>query len=296
LVESRKKEAFERASTKEVIHLEEYAPILESAYGDAPPKEVLDEHGFPRRPTVGDTVFIDTGEANGCSGVITQDDALSPEPYIITGVGDAGDVQRRCKLDDVTSRACRIRRPAIGDSVIILYGKAAGRTGIITHDDAEADSRPYRVQGVGYDSKWWPDEYLSAPISRQAEQPALHVSKLECKICCSEKPTSEFPGTITRQCNHTRDICKECVSRTIDLEVNGKGNSTRLLCPREGCGACLSHDDVRREATAEVFHRFDELLLQQCLQEDPCFRWCAHSGCGSGQIMATVAIEPGMHF
>lgn len=95
----------------------------------------------------------------------------------------------------------------------------------------------------------------------------------------------EFAGQITNKCLHERDVCKTCVARTIDMEVNGKGNSTEILCPHKGCSAHLEYSDVQREASASVFRRFDDLLLRKTLQGEPGFRWCARAGCGNGQIV-----------
>eukprot|EP00928_Gymnodinium_smaydae_P055253 TRINITY_DN38848_c0_g1_i1.p1 TRINITY_DN38848_c0_g1~~TRINITY_DN38848_c0_g1_i1.p1 ORF type:complete len:470 (-),score=44.91 TRINITY_DN38848_c0_g1_i1:100-1509(-) len=107
----------------------------------------------------------------------------------------------------------------------------------------------------------------------------------ECVICCERLPRDQFEGKITQQCSHERDVCKKCVEHTIELEVNGKGNSTRVLCPHQGCNQVLDHSDVLREASKTVFERFDTLQLRQMLQAEPNFRWCAHRGCGNGQIV-----------
>lgn len=107
----------------------------------------------------------------------------------------------------------------------------------------------------------------------------------DCAICSDTKPLSEFPGKITAECKHERDVCRSCMARTVNLEVNGKGNSTLIPCPHKQCSAKLSFEDVRREADKAVFERFDNLLLRQLLQKESTFRWCAHPGCGSGQLV-----------
>jgi len=108
---------------------------------------------------------------------------------------------------------------------------------------------------------------------------------LECAICCQERGSGKFPGKITAACEHSRDVCSRCVAKTIDLEVNGKGNSTVIRCPHEGCPAQLAYEDVRREASRAVFKKFDQLLLRKTLQEERSFRWCSSPGCGSGQMV-----------
>eukprot|EP00932_Pfiesteria_piscicida_P017014 SRR837773.3916.p1 GENE.SRR837773.3916~~SRR837773.3916.p1 ORF type:complete len:221 (-),score=31.77 SRR837773.3916:88-750(-) len=107
----------------------------------------------------------------------------------------------------------------------------------------------------------------------------------ECAICVSSFPLEHFPGKVTEKCEHVRDVCRDCMARTIEAEVNGKGNSTRVVCPHEGCSGILEYEDVRREATKEVFESFDRTLLRQMLQWEPSFRWCSHPSCGSGQLV-----------
>lgn len=119
-------------------------------------------------------------------------------------------------------------------------------------------------------------------LSKKARGPE---STKECAICVHELPAEQFIGKITANCTHVRDVCRECVARTINLEVNGKGNSTRILCPHKGCNSELEHSDVQREATPAVFERFDQLLLRKMLQGEPGFRWCANPSCASGQIV-----------
>eukprot|EP00930_Biecheleria_cincta_P038958 TRINITY_DN26784_c0_g1_i1.p1 TRINITY_DN26784_c0_g1~~TRINITY_DN26784_c0_g1_i1.p1 ORF type:complete len:473 (+),score=77.36 TRINITY_DN26784_c0_g1_i1:56-1474(+) len=116
-----------------------------------------------------------------------------------------------------------------------------------------------------------------------------------CAICCSDMPLSDFSIAITSACKHERCVCKSCVARSIDLEVNGKGNSTRVLCPQDQCSAVLEYSDVQREATATVFDRFDQLLLRQMLQAEPGFRWCAHASCGNGQIVEDYNVASAGH-
>lgn len=124
------------------------------------------------------------------------------------------------------------------------------------------------------------------------EAVAAEAALRECVICIEAQPLAEFPGRIALRCDHERDVCRTCVRRAIELEVTGKGNSTRILCPHKGCPSELEYADVLREASRAVFERFDQLLLQQVLQTEPGFRWCAHAGCGSGQIVADVAPGP----
>jgi hypothetical protein len=107
----------------------------------------------------------------------------------------------------------------------------------------------------------------------------------ECTVCTEVKPVSDFGTRITAKCDHVRDVCKDCVAKTISMEVNGKGNFGAILCPHVGCGGELEHADIQREADAAIFERYDSLLTRRALEADPAFRWCAH-GCGCGQMLS----------
>ena len=86
-------------------------------------------------------------------------------------------------------------------------------------------------------------------------------------------------------CKHAeRTVCESCVRLHIRAEVRGKGASTQLACPQKGCGARLEHQEVQRWAVAADFEAYDTLVLRRALQEMAEFRWCAHAGCGGGQL------------
>lgn len=125
----------------------------------------------------------------------------------------------------------------------------------------------------------------------QAPSDAKRADVRECVICVDKKALRAFPGKITAQCTHMRDVCRACVGKTINLEVNGKGNSTRVICPHAGCSAVLAYEDVRRESSKAVFEHFDQMLFRKALQEEPTFRWCAHAGCGSGQMVEDLSLR-----
>ena len=59
----------------------------------------------------------------------------------------------------------------------------------------------------------------------------------------------------------------------------------KVRCVENGCSAELSGVDLQRLGIKQhLIERLSYGQLQGCLQEDPAFRWCTRSGCGSGQI------------
>lgn len=113
-------------------------------------------------------------------------------------------------------------------------------------------------------------------------------ARLECVVCREDFSAEDFGPAVTARCGHARDVCGGCMAQFIRTEVYDKGNVATIVCPHVGCGSQLAHADVQREAAAEVFRRFDDLLIRRQLDEDPLFCWCAH-GCGSGQVLDGAA-------
>jgi hypothetical protein len=76
--------------------------------------------------------------------------------------------------------------------------------------------------------------------------------------------------------------------------MSGKGNVEEIICPHNECNLHLEHEDIRYFTSKSDFERFDNLKLRRTLQGMEEFRWCAHSGCGSGQL--TDGGEEAMNF
>ncbi|CAI2179038.1 92_t:CDS:2 [Funneliformis geosporum] len=110
----------------------------------------------------------------------------------------------------------------------------------------------------------------------------MFVLNKECRVCYESLPRSSF-REITVNCDHGLFICKSCVSKHISTQLDSKGD-VGINCPFDNCGENLEYHDVKKQASKEVFDRYDTLTLLQALRQMPEFRWCKNSGCGSGQI------------
>ncbi len=110
----------------------------------------------------------------------------------------------------------------------------------------------------------------------------------QCLICLEEKSKTEY-RTTTPRCGgaHTPDVCIACVRHWIrrSLEVRG----TRIACPQ--CPAELDHFAVKELADTATFERYEKMVLNRLLEQDPSFVWCAQ-GCGSGQSHPAGSGEP----
>jgi hypothetical protein len=116
----------------------------------------------------------------------------------------------------------------------------------------------------------------------------------QCTICCATSLTlAERRERLAAACQHAeRTVCEACIRQHIRAEVRGKGAATQLACPQAGCGARLEHLEVQRWAVAADFEVYDTLVLRRALQAMAEFRWCAHPGCGSGQLHESGADAP----
>jgi len=109
-----------------------------------------------------------------------------------------------------------------------------------------------------------------------------------CEVCAEDVTTAmrvEMRSrAATSSCNHGRSVCFDCMRMHVHMEINGKGNVNEIRCPHNECGALLDASDVKHFATSDNFQRYDDVQTRRFLQSLPEFRWCAHPGCGSGQL------------
>ncbi|KAJ3320650.1 hypothetical protein HDU76_000262 [Blyttiomyces sp. JEL0837] len=101
-----------------------------------------------------------------------------------------------------------------------------------------------------------------------------------CTVCHDNVTKSSF-SKLTATCAHEDSVCKKCMERHCEAEVNTKGD-IQVKCPI--CRTVLDHNEVKEAASKDIFTRYDVLLLRRALQAMPDFRWCKVSTCGAGQI------------
>jgi hypothetical protein len=130
---------------------------------------------------------------------------------------------------------------------------------------------------------------------------------IECLICADEFDRTEFPETtqITSNCHHKNDerVCIYCLQQSVATAVT-EGKLHLVICPF--CPEKLSHDEVKKYATKEVFARYFPLLLVFAsrlispryeylkLMATPDLVMCLGLDCGSGQIHPNASENPMM--
>ncbi|PMD24650.1 hypothetical protein NA56DRAFT_566586 [Hyaloscypha hepaticicola] len=114
---------------------------------------------------------------------------------------------------------------------------------------------------------------------------------IECSICADEFDKTEFPETtqITSNCHHKSDdrVCIYCLQQSIATAVT-EGQLHLVICPF--CPEKLSHNEVKKYATKEVFARYEYLKLMAT----PDLVMCLGLDCGSGQIHPNASENPMM--
>ncbi|KAI8945594.1 hypothetical protein F4801DRAFT_122375 [Xylaria longipes] len=85
-------------------------------------------------------------------------------------------------------------------------------------------------------------------------------------------------------CRHNLDICRSCVKKHIQTQVDSQGRMAvdNIKCPSPGCQHIFTYDEIRRLAPADTFRAYDDHFTLKMLGEAPDFRWCLREGCGEG--------------
>ncbi|CAI2161769.1 19385_t:CDS:2 [Funneliformis geosporum] len=146
-------------------------------------------------------------------------------------------------------------------------------------DDTNISTKSTSIASYSFDN-----ETCSSSLKKKKEK--------ECMICVESRSVKLFPK-VTKYCSHPNDICKVCVSKHIETQLNSKGDIEGILCPfGDSCGLLIEYNDVQRIVNSSLFDQYDSLSLKQALRSMPDFRWCKNAGCGSGQIHSGGDKEP----
>jgi hypothetical protein len=77
------------------------------------------------------------------------------------------------------------------------------------------------------------------------------MTELECGVCCENYSIIQ---QISPVCGHD-DLCPICIKRHIEAELNTKGDTVQVRCPKSRCTTELTYNDVKRLASKELFDR-----------------------------------------
>jgi len=76
--------------------------------------------------------------------------------------------------------------------------------------------------------------------------------EVECTVCGDTVSSTQFPRL--EECSHEPRVCRGCLSDWLTSQV-GSTSWNRIVCPSEGCGVLVDHDQMKEYASAETFTR-----------------------------------------
>lgn len=125
-------------------------------------------------------------------------------------------------------------------------------------------------------------------MSRHGENRSLHEVSIgitsslgyTCGVCLEYVPLHAYQSP-TSTCQHGRNVCDPCLSRSISSNVQ---EGLEPLCPFVGCNTRLSQAEIKLHMTAGTFETYNRRKFLKSISHIPEFRWCLSTNCGSGQI------------
>jgi len=132
-----------------------------------------------------------------------------------------------------------------------------------------------------------PPQFLRLRLS-PPEQPAQGNESVpfpeirECIACLEAHFADDFPP-MTITCKHLPTLCTSCVQEAFTATALELATINRVRCTHQSCTEALSHDDIRRLATPQVFERYDYLVTRAALGDLENFMHCPNPRCNGGQ-------------
>ena len=99
-------------------------------------------------------------------------------------------------------------------------------------------------------------------------------SRFTCEICFLSVAGTECVRL--RECEHIH--CRECMKAHVMSKISD-GNVTKVDCPASECSKLIPPDTIRHLVSAELFKRYDQLLLQRTLDSMCDIVYCPRVNC-----------------
>ena len=110
----------------------------------------------------------------------------------------------------------------------------------------------------------------------------LHASSAgipKCLVCFEGLNNSNSPSRkITNSCNHSADICLDCLSSSITAQAQSKPLD-ELNCPI--CQSRLDHDAMHDFTPQELFHRWEMVHIRKAMPIDYTLLYCGFDDCNN---------------
>lgn len=114
-------------------------------------------------------------------------------------------------------------------------------------------------------------------LERQAD---LEGKTYECTICADEYTIEDF--YTVDDCDHR--VCLSCMKGYVESKISDR-DIQNIPCPMgPNCKSVVSFDQVRHVLPRQVFQKYDAMLLDVTLENEPTCRFCPRPGCGTAML------------
>ncbi|THZ86004.1 hypothetical protein D6C84_02879 [Aureobasidium pullulans] len=116
---------------------------------------------------------------------------------------------------------------------------------------------------------------IVAPALPSAATPRM------CEVCGEDKSINSFPNaTQVSSHDHEYDVCHECFTMHLDVEVDSK-MWDQISCPQ--CPSLLQQHEIQNLATPECFAKYARFARRAALSSNPDYRYCFSTSCSQCQ-------------
>ncbi|KAN0117925.1 hypothetical protein V8E51_003902 [Hyaloscypha variabilis] len=124
---------------------------------------------------------------------------------------------------------------------------------------------------------------LNSPEEPTKEnQSSVSPGLKDCIACLEPHSVDDFPPMTTAY-THLPSLCTPCVQEALAATALEIATINRLRCTHAGCPEIITHNDIRRLATPQVFERYDYLVTRVALGALENFMYCPNPRCNGGQ-------------
>ncbi len=106
-----------------------------------------------------------------------------------------------------------------------------------------------------------------------------YKARFSCGICLEDE--FELSDVLILKCKHSWAL--NCLRKFFTTEMDNS-RSSKIKCPDDECEHMVLYQEVHLCLSKAQFERYDRLILESGLQQDPDVRWCPKNGCGMAMI------------
>ncbi|CAF3638312.1 unnamed protein product [Rotaria sp. Silwood1] len=110
----------------------------------------------------------------------------------------------------------------------------------------------------------------------------------ECVVCMRANSLDQFEKSYSNECQHVqRTVCNRCVYQHIKHVLKGESRNN-VSCPEPNCPVHFTYATIRSillsHGATDLFHKYDDQLARQSLEQNPNYFVCPYSDCRLGQF------------